>query len=121
MQTALKNLVARRGVPANITAGLGSVFVAMGHQLVGSSGKMSLVLPRALLSGVSWSETRRLLGNNYQLKYVVVSHQPGSWNFSENTKLSECLIVAEWTGRAAEPNQRKSSTFGQSLALALMR
>jgi len=59
---------------------------------------MSLVLPRALLSGVAWTETRRLLGNSYHVKYIVVSHQPGSWNFSENTNLSECLIVADWVG-----------------------
>jgi hypothetical protein len=98
MQTALKKLVATQGVPANITAGLGSVFVAMGHQMIGPTGKISLVLPRALLSGVAWKETRKLLGNNYHVKYIVVSHQPGSWNFSENTELSECLIVADWVG-----------------------
>lgn len=98
MQAALKKLVASRGVPASITAGLGSVFVATGHQMLGPTGKMSLVLPRALLSGVAWSETRLLLGNNYHVKYIIVSHQPGSWNFSENTELSECLIVADWVG-----------------------
>jgi hypothetical protein len=98
MQTALKKLVSSRGVPASITAGLGSVFVAAGHQILGPTGKMSLVLPRALLSGVSWKATRLLLGNNYHIKYIIVSHQPGSWNFSENTSLSECLIVADWIG-----------------------
>jgi hypothetical protein len=98
MQTALKKLVASRGVPANITAGLGSVFVAVGHRKLGPTGSMSLVLPRALLSGVAWADTRRLLGNSYHVKYIVVSHQPGSWNFSENTELSECLIVADWVG-----------------------
>jgi hypothetical protein len=98
MQTALKKLVASRGVPANITAGLGSVFVAAGHQILGPTGKMSLVLPRALLAGVAWKETRLLLGNNYHVRYVIVSHQPGNWNFSENTELSECMIVADWIG-----------------------
>jgi hypothetical protein len=66
--------------------------------MLGATGKMSLVLPRALLSGVAWKDTRLLLGNNYHVKYIVVSHQPGSWNFSENTELSECLIVADWVG-----------------------
>jgi hypothetical protein len=107
MQTALKKLVSSRGVPANITAGLGSVFVATGHQLLGPSGKMSLVLPRALLSGVAWKDTRLLLGNNYHVKYIIVSHQPGSWNFSENTELSECLIVADWTGADATTKSTK--------------
>jgi len=107
MQTALKKLVSSRGVPASITAGLGSVFVATGHQLLGPNGKMSLVLPRALLSGVAWTDTRMLLGNNYHVKYIIVSHQPNSWNFSENTELSECLIVADWVGADATTKPTK--------------
>jgi N-6 DNA methylase len=95
MQTALKKIVADEGIPANITAGLGSVFVALGNLRLNEGGHISLVLPRALLSGVAWRETRKLLGNNYHVKYIIVSHQPWGWNFSENTKLSECLIVAQ--------------------------
>lgn len=95
MQAALKKIVAHEGIPANITAGLGSVFVALGHLRLASDGELALVLPRAVLSGVAWQETRRLIGNNYHVKYIIVSHQPGSWNFSENTELSECLIIAK--------------------------
>jgi hypothetical protein len=95
MQTALKKIVADEGIPANITAGLGSVFVALGNLRLNEEGHISLVLPRALLSGVAWRETRKLLGNNYHVRYIVVSHEPWGWNFSENTKLSECLIVAQ--------------------------
>lgn len=98
MQKALKEVVAETGLPANITAGLGAVFIALGHKKLNSSGRISLVLPRALLSGVAWKESRLLLGNNYHVKYIIVSHQPGSWNFSENTELGECLIVADWKG-----------------------
>lgn len=106
MQAALKKLVASQGSRASITAGLGSVFVAAGHQRLNAAGRMSLVLPRALLSGVAWSDTRTLLGNNYHVKYIIVSHEPGSWNFSENTSLSECLIVADWIG----PDQTTKAT-----------
>lgn len=98
LQAALKKLVAIRGVPANITAGLGSVFVALGHQKLNATGRMALVLPRALLSGVAWKETRKLLGNNYHVKYIIVSHEPAGWNFSENTELSECLTISDWKG-----------------------
>ncbi len=98
MQKRLKKVVAEEGVPANITAGLGSVFVALAHRKLKATGQMALVLPRALLSGVAWQPTRLLLGNSYHVKYIVVSHQPGAWNFSENTSLSECLIIAEWIG-----------------------
>lgn len=96
MQAELKKIVSARGVPANITAGLAPVFVALGHRYLKWGGRLALVLPRALLSGVAWKETRLLLGHNYHVEHVVVSHEPGRWNFSENTKLSECLVVAKW-------------------------
>ncbi len=68
---------------------------------------MSLVLPRALLSGVAWGETRKLLGNNYHVRYIIVSHEFDGWNFSENTDLSECLVIADWrgTGETEEPTR----------------
>jgi hypothetical protein len=66
------------------------------------------LLPRALLSGVAWKETRKLIGNNYHVKYIVVSHQPGSWNFSENTVLSECLIVVQ---RTPEPHNKPTKVI----------
>jgi hypothetical protein len=94
MQTALKNLVRRDNISANVTAGLGSVFAALGNRYVKQGGHLSLVLERSLLSGVAWQKTRRLIGDKYQVEYVIVSHQPGGWNFSENTNLSECMIIA---------------------------
>jgi hypothetical protein len=95
MQRELQQLVQRLHVHTNITAGLGSVFSALGHQLVKPGGHLSLVLPRALLSGVSWEPTRLLIGANYHVRYIIVSHEPHGWNFSENTELSECMIVAK--------------------------
>ncbi|MBI4476794.1 MAG: hypothetical protein HY654_06445, partial [Acidobacteria bacterium] len=95
LQASLKDVVKRHQVRANITAGLGSVFAALGHQLVKPGGHLALVLPRALLSGVAWEDTRKLIGDFYAVRYIVVSHEPGAWNFSENTSLSECLVIAQ--------------------------
>jgi hypothetical protein len=94
MQSQLKRLVRKDNIPANVTAGLGTVFTALGSRYVKSGGRLSLVLPRALLSGVAWEKTRRLIGHFYQVEYIITSHEPGAWNFSENTKLGECLIIA---------------------------
>lgn len=93
MQDELKKLIKNDQIPANVTAGLGSVFAALGNRYVKPNGHLSLVLPRALLSGVAWKRTRKLLGELFQLEYVIVSHELGGWNFSENTKLSECMVV----------------------------
>jgi len=56
---------------------------------------MALVLPKALLSGVAWAETRRLLAEKYEVEFIVSSHEPFKWNFSESTNLSEVLLVAK--------------------------
>lgn len=94
MQTKLKGLVKKGKVAANVTAGLGSVFVALADRHLKADGRLCLVLPRALVSGVAWGPTRKLIASKYNLEYVIVSHEPGHWNFSENTSLSEVLVVA---------------------------
>jgi hypothetical protein len=95
MQKKLKKIMAKDKVKANITAGLGSVFVALADKYLKKNGHLSLVLPKSLLSGDAWAETRKLLTKKYIIRFIVVSHESGSWNFSENTNLSECLVVAD--------------------------
>lgn len=94
MQADLRALLRSLDAPASSTAGLGSVFVAVGDKYVKQGGRMALVLPKGLLSGVAWGKTRRLFALGYQLEYLIVSHEPGHWNFSENTNLSEVLVIA---------------------------
>jgi len=94
MQQRLKSLVRRQNLSANITAGLGSVFIALADRYLKEEGRLALVIPRALLSGVAWEKTRQLLEENYHLEWLIVSHEPDHWNFSENTNLSEVLVIA---------------------------
>lgn len=108
LQAGLKKPPARvgggaKGLSASITAGLGSVFVALADRRVKPGGRLAVVLPQGLLSGVAWSKTRDLVGKGYQVEYLIVSHEPDHWNFSENTNLSECLTVAR--KRRNEANQ----------------
>ena len=107
MQKRLQRLVRRMKEPASITAGLGSVFTALASRHLHPEGRLALVLPRAVLSGVAWGKTRDLLASNYQIEYLVVSHEPGHWNFSENTNLSEALVVAR---KRASDNEGSDST-----------
>ena len=77
---------------ANITAGLGSIFVAIADRMMSEDGALALVLPKAVLAGKAWEPTRAIF-KRYHLQYVVCSHEPKNWNFSESTKLSEVLLV----------------------------
>jgi hypothetical protein len=94
MQTELSKLLKKPRVYASSTAGLGSVFVATGDLHLKAGGRIALVLPKALLSGVAWEQTRHLFRLRYQLEYIIASQDPERWNFSENTDLSEVLIIA---------------------------
>jgi hypothetical protein len=92
MQAALKKLV--RNTPASITAGLGSVFVALADQHVKPGGRLAFVLPHAVASGEAWGKTRELIAHKYHLEMVITSHDADRPNFSENTDLSEVLFIA---------------------------
>lgn len=83
-----------QNLKASLTPGIGTIFVALGDRVVKSDGTLSLVLPKAVLSGTAWSQTREIL-DDYNLRYVVSSHEAGNWNFSEETGLSETLLVAK--------------------------
>jgi len=97
LQKQLKNVLARSkyGDYTDLTAGLGAPFIAVADKALKVGGKLALVLPKAFLSGVAWSKSRELIKAGYELEYVTVSHDPGRWNFSENTSLSETLLVAK--------------------------
>lgn len=76
-------------------AGLGAVFVHLGDKYLEVGGRLALVLPKAVLSGVSWKKVRELFLEKYHIEYIISSFEgPNDWNFSENTSLSEILLVA---------------------------
>ncbi|MCZ7544589.1 MAG: hypothetical protein M5R40_14185 [Anaerolineae bacterium] len=95
MQKDLKKLVKQPEIRANITAGLGSVFVAIGDKYLKPGGRIALVLPKAVLSGVSWRETRELINEKYAVEFIIASQDPERWNFSESTDLSEVMLIAK--------------------------
>lgn len=77
-------------------AGEGLLFLYLAYRHVKPSGVIAFVLPRNLLSGVSWFLARALLASRFHVKYVIVSSDPkGGYNFSEGTSLSEALVVAQ--------------------------
>lgn len=94
LQKELSSRLLRSSVKANSTAGLGSVFIAIADKHLKKGGRLAFVIPAALLTGIAWGKTRELLIDNYILEYVITSHDPEKWAFSENTDLSEALIIA---------------------------
>ncbi len=94
MQKKLARLLKETKALANTTAGLGSIFVAIAHRFIKPGGRLALVLPKTLLSGEAWGKTRELIQRHYEIEFIIASHDPSRWNFSESTDLSETLLVA---------------------------
>ena len=113
MKTALRKTL--NGTPASLYAGLGSAFVTLAHEHVGVGGRLAFVLPAAVLTGSRWGPIRALLLDNYDVEWVVVSHDlrhraaraglPGRlWvAFSESTRMGETLVVATRRANGARP------------------
>ncbi len=104
MQTALRKTLGP--TPASVVAGLGSAFIVLADERLGPEGRLAFVLPLTLATGSRWEPIRRMLLDNYELDWVVTSHDPRSRNkvgstpgrlwvsFSESTRFAEVLIVA---------------------------
>ena len=129
MQKELARRVKTNNLKASSTAGLGSVFTAIGDRHVKEGGRLALVLPAAVVTGIAWSKTRDLINHGYVLETVVASHDPERWNFSENTELSEVLLIARKRDKASDNSKvehttqfinlwRNPTTSAHSLAIA---
>ncbi len=128
MQKELRELLNHKGekVAASTNAGLGSVFTAVADRHIKPGGRLALVLPAAVTTGISWAATRALIALRYELELVVASHEADHWNFSENTDLSEVLVVArkkksgeETSGSTTFVNLwRNPKTAAEGLAVA---
>ncbi|MCX7967637.1 MAG: hypothetical protein N3B10_03990 [Armatimonadetes bacterium] len=117
LQSELQRLIQSEQLLASATAGLASVFVALADRHLKENGRLALVLPKALLSGVEWERTRKLLMKRYVVEFVITSHDPHRWNFSDNTDLSEVLIVARKLAENERPKNNASSKHNPCLPL----
>jgi hypothetical protein len=123
LQAELKRRVKEIG--ASATAGLGSVFVALADRCLKTGGRLAFVLPAALVSGESWGDTRKLIAERYHLETVISSHDAERPNFSENTDLSEVLLIAQKRDQEEQPARtvyislwRNPRTIHEALDLA---
>ena len=110
LQEKLSNLLKEKGLEGIGQAGLAAVFVVIGDTYLNNDGRMGLVLPRSVLSGVSWQKVRDLLLEKYNVEFIVTSYEgPKSWNFSENTSLSEVLLIVR--KRRSDENKSQWTYF----------
>jgi type I restriction-modification system DNA methylase subunit len=96
LRRRLSEILNEKGLAGIGQAGLGAVFFFLADKYLVEGGRIGLVLPRAVLSGVAWEKVREKLLSNYHIEYIITSYETNNqWNFSENTDLSEILLVAK--------------------------
>ena len=83
-----------KGTPASLVAGLASVFVLLADRTVCASDRIAFVLPASALFGTSWRGIRELLSDQYDVEWVVSSHDPDNQSLSFDTGISEVMLVA---------------------------
>ena len=100
---------ALKKTPAGVYSGLGSAFLLLADENIKGGGRIAFVLPSAVITGSSWKPMREMLLRNYEIDWVVTSHDPRQRNsrgglpgriyasFSESTSISETLLVATRT------------------------
>lgn len=115
MKKKLTKLVYDLGLQGINVAGLGAPFIVVGHKLLKKEGRIGIVIPRHILSGVSWSKIRDILWKHYEIEYIFSNFDPGDggktvdgWSWSENTDLGEVMIVARKTDK---PMDERVTTF----------
>jgi hypothetical protein len=107
LQKELRHLLHDEQLEGTGQAGLAAAFLGLANRYLRPGGRLAMVLPKTLLSGVAWRGIRNLLLNTYHIEGVVASFEaPNAWNFSERTSLSEVLLLARkhpfTTGNAGE-------------------
>ncbi len=105
LQTELKKR--SKDLQASVTAGLGSVFLALADKYLRIGGRLAFILPVALATGEAWGKSRKLLADGYHIETVIVSHDADRPNFSENTGLSEIMFIA----RKLRKNEQAGETI----------
>ncbi len=89
-----------------------------------SHGVLAQVLPATACTGPAGVAERRFLARRFHIERIVTSHDPRHINFSENTSIHECLLVARrWHGDTRPPThfvslRRMPSTPEEAVAAA---
>jgi len=113
MQQELGALARAHGLAGVGRAGLGPYFLLLALALAADGGRIGLVVPRSMLSGVSWQKIRARYLDVCEVKFIVGNFDPGApgiepWNWSEKTAIGEVLVIAE---RTEKPAPRRGTVF----------
>lgn len=102
-----KALMAGRGAHGSSA---GSMFEILGEHLTDlDTGVLAMVRPTSAATGPAGLQNRKLLAEQFHVEWVISSHDQARMWFSENTGVSEMLVVAR--RHESEPAARPPTRF----------
>ena len=88
----------------------GSMFEILGEHLTDlDNGVLAMVRPTSAATGPAGLQNRKLLAEQFHVEWVISSHDQARMWFSENTGVSEMLVVAR--RHESEPTARPPTRF----------
>ena len=89
--------------PVNLTSNSNSFVVLAEYLNKPDQGTFAAILPLATATHGTALDMRKFLARSYHVEFIVVPHDPDRIFFSENTTISEMLIVCRrWPDRESE-------------------
>ena len=83
---------------------IATYFTPIVERMLSSPGStLALVLPATACTGSSGQAERRFRARHFRIETVVTSHDPKRINFSENTDIHECLLIARRREERSDP------------------
>ena len=94
--------------------GQGAAFIALACQherrefRIKDGGRIAAILPATFASGMgkAWSGARKKIEKYFDLETLIVSREKRRPNFSENTNLQECIVIARKRKNGDKPNKK---------------
>lgn len=87
-------------------------FIFLGDKLLKDGGIMGIIIPRGILSGVSWTIVRQKLMKSYSVKYIISNYDAGGegrdiepWNWSEDIHIGEVMLIVKKINKKNKNNE----------------
>ena len=95
------------GQPVHLSSNGNSFLVLANHIAKSQKGVVASVLPLVTATNASSLDIRKYLANNFHVETVISSHDPARLYFSENTTITEMLLVCRrWPNDNEKPLTR---------------
>ena len=113
-QKSVRRLVKNLGIEHNfVPDGQGPAFIAlaclkrMETEFIQKGGRLAVILPAtaAVGMGKAWKLMRKKIEDDFDLEALIVSREQGRVNFSEDTMLQECILIARKRNDGEKPQK----------------